>query len=234
MRVKFLITLVGLFLLTGCSSHMLDLRYEETAQINSSSDLPMMAVGGVTDSRGTASNWLGAIRGGYGNPLKKIYSTEPTSKAVAGSLEEALRRRQLLASLEEAILRIDVEIKKFDTSYYFNKEAHADLAVEVFSQKTGNLVYRESYRVDNEKAGAGAGIFGNAEALGEFANLTLNQALDSFLDDPKFATAVMNRPTDQEESTTTSRLDELKGLLEKGLITEQEYERERARVLNEI
>lgn len=55
-----------------------------------------VAAVGVTDLRGTPESWLGAIRGGYGNPLKKLYTDASTTPVVRKAYEGALAECRLL------------------------------------------------------------------------------------------------------------------------------------------
>ncbi len=103
------------------------IKYEPSSKFTESTSPERIHVGKVVDSRGTPSNWLGAIRGGYGNPLKKLYTEEDTAKVVAKAFGNALLSRGLLGEVALSKYRIDVTLLKFDTSYYFNKEAHTNL-----------------------------------------------------------------------------------------------------------
>jgi hypothetical protein len=98
-------------------------------------------VGAFTDDRGTDANWLGAIRGGYGNPLKKLYTDRPVSEVVEQAFSDALKARKLLGDRQNAKVEVTGEIIKFDCSYYFNREAHAHLLVKVLSLPSRMLVF---------------------------------------------------------------------------------------------
>jgi hypothetical protein len=41
-----------------------------------------VGVGSMADQRGETATWFGAIRGGYGNPLKKLEATPSVSVVV--------------------------------------------------------------------------------------------------------------------------------------------------------
>ena len=95
-------------------------------------------MGTFADDRGTNANWLGAIRGGYGNPLKKLYTDRPVSEVVEQAFTDALQTRKLLGDKQNAKVEITGEVIKFDCSYYFNREAHAHLLVKVLSLPSRN------------------------------------------------------------------------------------------------
>ena len=67
----------------GCSTHIETVKYQPTELTSSSASgqVPVV-IGTFVDDRGTNANWLGAIRGGYGNPLKKLYTDRPVSEVV--------------------------------------------------------------------------------------------------------------------------------------------------------
>ena len=148
---------------------------------NSVSGGASAVVGSFADDRGTNANWLGAIRGGYGNPLKKLYTDRPVSEVVEQAFTDALQARKLLGDKQNAKVEITGEVIKFDCSYYFNREAHAHLLVKVLSLPSHTLIYSRAYQTDNKEGGWGAGIFGNTDELTQFAQRTLNETVDKVL-----------------------------------------------------
>src|SRR5688572_18645142 len=94
----FSIFMAAALLQMGCSTHTFQVKYEPTREVVPSEGAePLIAVGSLRDERGTESAWLGAIRGGYGNPLKKLYSDQPIGSVVATAMADALQTRKLLA-----------------------------------------------------------------------------------------------------------------------------------------
>lgn len=225
---KYLLSLLTLATLSGCSSHMMAIKYKPSSQPTKSNVSESVHMGNVVDSRGTPLNWLGAIRGGYGNPLKKLYTEKEAASLIKVAFEDALKLRGLLGPPGTSKYRIDIKLLKFDTSYYFNKEAHANFTMSLIHNPTGTLLFSHTYRTDNEKGGVGAGIFGDVDALATFANDTLNETIDKALDDPSFLGALKSTPQiHNERDSIESRLEQLEILRQKGLITEQEYKRKR-------
>src|SRR5262245_53613951 len=81
---------------SGCSTHSVRLSYEPTVDVVSGKDVHAVAsVGSIRDDRNEASNWFGAIRGGFGNPLKTLNADEPISTVVSKAIADALDKRQL-------------------------------------------------------------------------------------------------------------------------------------------
>jgi hypothetical protein len=234
-HLGLLVSLLTIAILPGCSSHMMAIKYEPSWRTTESKIPEKIHMGSVKDLRGTESNWLGAIRGGYGNPLKKLYTDQDTAQVVAAAFEDALEVRGLLGVVADSEFRIEVELHKFDTSYYFNKEAHVNFEMMLSQVSTGKVMFSQFYRTNRKKAGAGAGIFGNVEALASFANETLNQAIDKALDDEDFRSALQASPaTPMKGDSIESRLVELELLREKSLITEEEYQRKRKALIDEL
>lgn len=233
--LRIFIIALSITWLQGCSSHNMDITYKPTSQPTTSKTIGKIETVNVTDSRGTPTNWLGAIRGGYGNPLKKLYTDGNTSDVVATAFEEALQARGLIAPKNISKFRVNVTLEKFDTSYFFNKEAHAHFSVALVHTPTQQTVFSQTYRTDNEEGGVGAGIFGNVDALAEFANKTLNQNIDKALDDPQFIAALESMPTNlSSQQAPSDRLREIKQLRKNGLITQEEFEEKREIIVDSL
>ena len=115
------------------------------------------------------------------------------NQTVAQSLSDALKQRQLLASGDGAVVRIDGTIQVLDCNYYFNRDAHAQLLLNVVDAKSGMLLYSQSQATDNSEGGVGAGIFGDPNHLAEFMQKTLNQTIDEFFADPVFMSVLARR-----------------------------------------
>ena len=192
MRVRrFILTALLSSAIVGCSTHIESVKYQPTdLASNSVSGEASAVVGSFADDRGTNANWLGAIRGGYGNPLKKLYTDRPVSEVVEQAFTDALQARKLLGDTQNAKVEITGEVIKFDCSYYFNREAHAHLLVKVLSLPSHTLIYSRAYQTDNKEGGWGAGIFGNTDELTQFAQRTLNETVDKVLEDPEFIAAL--------------------------------------------
>jgi len=178
--------------LFGCSTTTTTLRYQPadpvTIQPNAK---PIATVGTIADVRqGEDPHWFGAIRGGFGNPLKKLVGEMPMSENVARALADALTQRQLLAPADAATVRVDGTIQVLECNYYFNRDAHAQLTLNIVDVKSGAILYSQSKKTDNSEGGAGAGIFGDVNHLADFMQKTLSQTIDKFFADPAFMSAL--------------------------------------------
>jgi hypothetical protein len=106
------------------------------------------------DERDTDLNWLGAIRGGYGNPLKTLRTDQPTAEVVGRAFSDAPAARGRLAGPEPAGFLIEGRIQKLDCSYYFNKEAHARLEVDMLRLPSRELVHTGLYKRSERRGGS--------------------------------------------------------------------------------
>lgn len=184
-----------LSILFGCSTTTTTLRYEPTDAVKIEPDVkPVAIVGMITDIRKERDpHWFGAIRGGFGNPLKKLVGDTPMSETVARLLSDALKERQLLASGNGAAVRVEGTIEVLDCNYYWNRDAHAQLKLNLVDARSGVLLYSQSQRTDNSEAGVGAGAFGDVNHLAEFMQKTLSQTIDKFFADPVFMSVLTRR-----------------------------------------
>jgi hypothetical protein len=193
LRIACLVGVLGI--LFGCSTTTATLRYEPIDSIKIEPDAqPVAVVGTITDLRNEGDpRWFGAIRGGYGNPLKKLQGDTPMNQVVARSLSDALKERELLGSAEGAVFRVEGTIQVLDCNYYFNRDAHAQLLLNLVDAKSGAVLYAHSQKTDNSEPGVGAGIFGDVNQLAQFMQKTLNQTIDKFFSDPAFMSVLTRR-----------------------------------------
>jgi hypothetical protein len=219
---------------SGCSTHTLHLQYEPTGRMEAVTETtPRIAVGSFRDDRGEDSTWFGAIRGGYGNPLKRLHADQPIDAVVVQAVRDALQKRDMLASEGSSSIRIEGAITKLDCNYYWNRDAHAHLLVSLVDIGSNSILFSQTYKTDNVESGVGAGIFGSVEHLALFTQKTLSQTIDKALSDPALLTAVNGR-VGKHVAPSADRLAELDELRRRGLVTDAEYESKRREILGGI
>ncbi|ODC02776.1 hypothetical protein BFW38_03675 [Terasakiispira papahanaumokuakeensis] len=192
-KLKLMSLVLTLLIMQGCSTHYMPIAYTPETPPPMHSSLTQVKIVSVVDNRDTDNHWLGAIRGGFGNPVQWLYTEEETVKTVQNAFLEALEKRNLLAQGIRSDYRLDVELTKFDVSQYVNKEAHAHLTLSLVQEATGNQIFSKAYRTDNEEETLDpfeAGILGNPNILQRMANEVLSQTIDKSLDDPAFISAL--------------------------------------------
>ncbi|HKY91738.1 MAG TPA: hypothetical protein VJM11_11895 [Nevskiaceae bacterium] len=191
--IRSIACLLALVLLAGCTkTYKVGLPYRPTT---TTAPAPLkvssggVGVGTFQDRRGTDPRWVGAVRGRYGNLVKRLLSVETTPEVIRESLVNALDARGVRASTDKADVWIEGQILKLDCSYLFNKEAHAHIAIRVLSASRA-VVFTQTYRTDNEESGRWAGRWADVNALAQFEQRTVNETIDKMFADPKFVAAL--------------------------------------------
>ena len=188
-----LATLVVLFL-SGCSTNTVQLTYDTSAAASrpaaATSSVEILS---VSDRRKHDPYWLGAIRSGFGNPLKTLTTDVPVSNVVENAFTDALKARGLLASTG-GVYGMQVVINQFDCNQFARREAHVRLQVSLVELASGRQIYANDIRVDRVTGSIitfDAGIFAAVEDLRKLANQELQGAVDQALDDPQFNEILM-------------------------------------------
>ena len=122
---------LALSLLAACSTTNVGLKYAPQAAVKKVANAgPAVTIGDFLDQREDASNWLGAIRGGYGNPLKNLEADRPVAEMVKAAFSEALRARGINIG-EAGRNQITGVVKRLDCNQYVRREAYADIEIAV-------------------------------------------------------------------------------------------------------
>jgi hypothetical protein len=191
-RLNKWLAVIGIVMaLSGCATTRVSLDYE-SRPVTTSSGLttPIVTFGTFVDDRKQASNWLGAIRGGYGNPLKVLETPVPVSEVVRDAFVSGARARGMLADPAAAKYTASVVVNRFDCNQYARREAHISLTVTLRDNATGQTVVTEPVRRDAVTGSVfalDAGIFGSIDDLRAVAMKVLQDAVDSTLDGATFA-----------------------------------------------
>lgn len=185
--MKYLsIMVLSVLLLTGCSPYIAKIEYKGT-RLNSIDAIPSINEVVVSDQRGTASNWLGAIRGSYGNVRKRLLTEEPTAIVVDKMYTDALNNNGLYTESKDAPYNLKVTILKFDCSYLFNREAHVNVNVSLVDNFTSKIKFSRNYRTDEvEKGMFGGDFFRDEETLRNLAETVMNKTIEKTLVDSAF------------------------------------------------
>lgn len=226
--MKYLGFALSVVMLSGCSTHLVDMNYEGAGgkSVKAKEVIGQVV---VEDQRGTEADWLGAIRGGYGNRLKTLRTKEPTKSVVKAMYIDALGKNESTSN-STPYLTMKVVITKFDCSYYFNREAHAHVIVSLLDDKTAITKFSKAFRTDEVESGVGAGIFGSVDTLRQLAETTMNKTIDQTLSDVDFNNALAQK----ESNGIAERLNRIEDLYNSGVISEQEYRDKRASLISEL
>jgi hypothetical protein len=184
---------VALLVLAGCSTNRVSLGYQPEAGTVVQRGPAVVQLGKFTDARGVDANFLGAVRGGFGQQLKTLVTDEPVSAVVRTGFSQGLAARGLLRDATDAPYTMIATIEKFDCSQYVNREAHARIAVTVSETASGRIVMNETFQRDlakNNRNLFDAGAFASTDDLRVVAADALREIVDTALDSPKLKQAL--------------------------------------------
>ena len=187
--------LILLVLLSACGTTQLPLSYSPTGTPPAEAR-PIVEVADVSLSRRTGREdplWVGTIRGGYGNPLKRLHADRPVNEVVRQALRDGLRARGLL--VPEGVTarrRVTADLTQFDANQYVRREATIAMTLSVVDAGTGAQRWRDTvrvYQVDGSVFGL-SGVLASVENLHALMQRVLSQAVDEALDNPGFRAAM--------------------------------------------
>ena len=192
--LRVLSALTCALLLSGCGTTAVGLKYAPGGNVAAirTSALPV-SVGSFTDQRGEPANWLGAIRGGFGNPLKNLESDRPVSTLVQDAFAEGLKARGVKADPSASSYQITGVIKKLDCNQYVRREANAEIEVSVIARASGQVSFTRTYvasNIDGSAMSLSTGIFASVEDLRAVTEKTLRDVVDKALDDSALRAAM--------------------------------------------
>lgn len=184
-------------LLAACGATQATMPYAPTVPVQAAAARPVVAVSDrVADERRAGRedpNWIGTIRGGYGNPLKQLTSDAPVDRVVARAFADGLAARGLHAAGGASPYLLAVTIHQFDANQYVRREATADFSAVLTERATGREVWRDrhrAYNVDGSIISLSTGVFASPEDLRRVALRTMSEAVDALLDKPGFRAAL--------------------------------------------
>jgi hypothetical protein len=175
--------------LAACSTTEVGLSYDpaKAGHPGSRAAAPSVALAGIVDHRRNGPNELGAIRSGFGTPLKSLDTPVPVKDLVATAFTEGLKARNLWAP--DGRVAMSITIEKLDCSQYVRREAHAIVDIRLTDKASGRALFEQLFaasEITGEYGDLDNGIFGSVDALRKVANDTLQEVVDKALDDPKF------------------------------------------------
>lgn len=136
--------------------------------------------------------WYGAVRGGFGNPIKVLRTPGPLADTVALAFSNALARRGLIGPPASAPLTMQVEIATFFSDQVINRESTIDLNLVLRRRSDHAVIYRDAISTDmhEDNDPFSVGIFGSIEKLRAFNERTLDLLIDKALSKPGFLVAI--------------------------------------------
>ena len=179
--------------LSACGTTSVGLKYAAPPTlVKTSATAPSLLVGTFTDKRGEPANWLGAIRGGFGNALKNLESDRPVSELVQAAFADGLRARGVTPNQPTSQFQITGTIKKLDCNQIVRREANVEIEVAVLD-RAGNQRFLKTYsatNLDGSVVSLSSGIFASVDDLRVTLEKTLRETIDKALDDSAMRAAL--------------------------------------------
>lgn len=179
-----------LVLLAGCGTTAVGLKYAPPAAVQRVATAVTVQVGSFADQRGEPPTWLGAIRGGFGNPLKNLESERPVVELVGEAFADALKARG--NTVGGGGLQLSGVVRKLDCNQIVRREANVEIEVTV-KGADGRVRLNKTYaasRLDGSLVTMSAGVFASVDDLRVTLELALREAVDKALDDPAMRDAL--------------------------------------------
>jgi len=191
--LKRILLATAISLLSACGTTSVSLKYTAATPVAKypTTAAPVI-VGSFLDKRGEPSNWLGASRGGYGNPLKNIEAERPVAELVRTAFLDGLRARGAVIDQASGQNQITGIIKRLDCNQLVRREAYADIEIVVLD-RSGAQRFVRSYtasNVDGSLLSLNTGVFASVDDLRVVLERTLREVVDKALDDSALRAAL--------------------------------------------
>ena len=190
--IRLILLLAVVFISTGCSTRMVQLKYtSQQAATVVTGVTPVKAVL-VKDQRKDDPDWLGAVRGGYGNPLKTLKVRDSVAAQYQEALIDALQRRGLYGKADGAGLRLTVTIQRLDSIYIMNQEVNVEVTYSLIDE-TGAKKFENTAKTHKEEKASGLGIAANMDSFQAFTEKAIYDNIDKLVSDPGLLDVLRNR-----------------------------------------
>jgi len=256
---RSLIVAIVAVVVAGCTTNTVQLDYAAgNIEAAKYTDVRPIDTVIVFDYRKNDPHWLGAIRGGFGNPLKKLTTEEAVSEVVQDAFESALQARGIPSEGADPFT-MRINLIRFDSSQYVRREAHANVTV-MLEGSDGESEWTESFQSDviqGSMVALDTGIFASVEDLRKVALQALNEVIDQALNDPGFidtlkrttsaaagaasaSSVAVSKPKQESKQNTTAdgktvaeTLAALKLLHDQGVLSDKDYMQKQREIINE-
>jgi Uncharacterized lipoprotein len=183
---KCILSVLLVATLSACGTTSVGLKYAAPPSVaQASARAQPLLVGNFADKRGEPATWLGAIRGGFGNPLKNLESDKPVAELVKAAFADGLRARGVAPDQASAPFQITGTIKKLDCNQIVRREANVEIEVAVLD-RAGKQRFIKTYsasNLDGSVLSLSSGVFASVEDLRATLEKTLRETIDKALDD---------------------------------------------------
>jgi len=160
--------------------------YPSTAEVKkASASAPPLLVGSFIDQRGEPANYLGTIRGGYGNPLKNLETDQPVCDIVRLAFVDGLRARGVTVDSQSPKYHLTGIIRKLDCNQIVRREANVEIEVHILDA-AGQPHFTRTYsasNLDGSILSMKTGVFASVDDLRATLERTLRETVDKALND---------------------------------------------------
>jgi len=188
---KIALALIAVVSLAGCGTTAVGLKYQAPAGLSrAAASAPATLVGSFDDKRGEPATWLGAIRGGFGNPLKNLESDRPVAEVVQAAFVDGLKARGVPVVASSATRQLRGVVKKLECNQLISRESTVEIEVSVLDAGGKPLFTRSFTATKSEVSLLSSGVFASVDDLRKQLELTLREAVDQALSNPQLRAAM--------------------------------------------
>ena len=187
-----LVAALAIATLAACGTTRAGISYAPTTSMTKATSSPV-SVGSFVDARGEQQeSWAGAIRGGFGNPLKVLELDRPVAEVVRTAFADALQARGVGRNPSGFGTQLSGVVRKFECDQYVRREATIEVELTVLGTD-GRSKFTRVYRGNNVEGSPvtlSAGVFGSVEELRAVLEKTLRETVDKALEDTALRSAL--------------------------------------------
>ncbi len=190
MRRTSLAALVAAVMLSGCWTTHLVLKYQAPPDVTpAAAGTPTLMVGAFADMRGYKPNWIGRIRGTFGNSLEKLVVDESVATLVQTQFRDGLLARQFPVVDADAAFEISGVIRKLSSIQYVHVETDVEIEVQLRRLSTQEAIFTHTYSAHAVQASRAYTVQAvesarPVDAIRTLTQKTLRDVVNQVLDDP--------------------------------------------------
>lgn len=199
MRKTSFAVLVAAMTLSGCWTTHLTLKYQAPPNVTAApAGTPTLMVGTFVDLRGYKPNWIGRIRGTFGNSLEKLVVDESVATLVQTQFRDGLLARQFPVVDADAVFEISGVVRKLSSIQYVHVETDVEIEVQLRRLSTREAIFTHTYSAQAVQASRAYTVQAvesarPVDAIRALTQKTLRDVVNQALDDPAFREALRPR-----------------------------------------
>ena len=185
MRKTRFAALAAAAILSGCWTTHFSLKYQPPPKVTpAAAGTPTIMVGTFADMRGYKPNWVGRIRGTFGNSLERLVVDETVATLVQTQFRDGLRARQFPVVDADAVFEISGVIRKLTSLQYVHVETNVEIEVRLRRLSSGDAIFTRTYSAKAVETAR------PVQAIRALTEKTLGDVVNQALDDPAFRGAL--------------------------------------------